>query len=58
MGNYILGSGTLSSRLGDRIRQKEGLSYGVSSSFDGIILGQARHVKHNRDLQSAEHEPR
>jgi zinc protease len=33
MGNYILGSGTLSSRLGDRIRQKEGLSYGVSSSF-------------------------
>jgi len=33
MGNFILGSGTLSSRLGDRIRQKEGLSYGVSSSF-------------------------
>ena len=33
MGNYILGSGALSSRLGDRIRQKEGLSYGVSSSF-------------------------
>jgi len=33
MGNYILGGGTLSSRLGDRIRQKEGLSYGVTSSF-------------------------
>jgi len=33
MGNYILGSGTLSSRLGDRIRQKDGLSYGVSSSL-------------------------
>jgi zinc protease len=33
MGNFILGSGTLSSRLGDRIRQKEGLSYGVSSSM-------------------------
>lgn len=31
MGNYILGSGTLSSRLGMRIRQKEGLSYGVNS---------------------------
>jgi zinc protease len=31
MGNYILGSGTLSSRLGTRIRQKEGLSYGVNS---------------------------
>jgi zinc protease len=34
MGNYILGSGTLSSRLGDRIRQKEGLSYGVTSSLN------------------------
>jgi zinc protease len=33
LGNYILGAGALSSRLGDRIRQKEGLSYGVSSSF-------------------------
>ncbi len=32
LGNYILGGGTLSSRLGDRIRQKEGLSYGVTSS--------------------------
>ena len=31
--NYILGSGTLSSRLGTRIRQREGLTYGVSSSF-------------------------
>ena len=32
MGNYILGGGGgLSSRLGDRIRQKEGLSYGVGS---------------------------
>ena len=33
MGNFILGSGALSSRLGDRIRQKDGLSYGVSSSL-------------------------
>jgi zinc protease len=33
IGNYILGASTLSSRLGDRIRQKEGLSYGVSSSL-------------------------
>ena len=33
MGNYIFGSGALSSRLGDRIRQKEGLSYGVSSGL-------------------------
>ncbi len=34
IGNYILGAGALSSRLGDRIRQKEGLSYGVSSSVN------------------------
>ncbi len=33
IGNFILGGGTLSSRLGDRIRQKEGLSYGVTSTF-------------------------
>jgi zinc protease len=40
MGNYIFGSGTLSSRLGDRIRQKEGLSYGVSSSFSASAFDQ------------------
>ena len=33
MGNYILGGGTLSSRLGVRVRQKEGLSYGISSGL-------------------------
>jgi len=33
LGNFILGGGTLSSRLGNRIRQKEGLSYGVTSQF-------------------------
>jgi zinc protease len=33
LGNFILGGGSLSSRLGNRIRQKEGLSYGVSSTF-------------------------
>src|SRR5205085_8243512 len=27
LGNFLLGGGTLSSRLGNRIRQKEGLSY-------------------------------
>ena len=31
--NYVFGAGALSSRLGDRIRQKEGLSYGVGSSM-------------------------
>ncbi|MCS6976461.1 MAG: insulinase family protein [Gemmatales bacterium] len=33
MANYILGGGSLSSRLGDRVRQKEGLSYTVASIF-------------------------
>lgn len=33
IGNFLLGGSTLSSRLGDRIRQKEGLSYGVTSSL-------------------------
>ena len=34
VGNFILGGGTLSSRLGNRVRQKEGLSYGVASVFN------------------------
>ena len=33
IGNYIFGGSTLASRLGDRIRQKDGLSYGATSSF-------------------------
>ncbi|MEI2457075.1 pitrilysin family protein [Lysobacter firmicutimachus] len=32
--NYILGGGTIKSRLGDRIRQRDGLSYGVGSDID------------------------
>ncbi len=36
--NYILGGGSLSSRLGDRVRQKEGLSYGVGSGFSAQSL--------------------
>ncbi len=31
LANYIFGGGSLSSRLGDRIRQQDGLSYGVGS---------------------------
>ena len=38
IGNYILGAGALSSRLGERIRQKEGLSYGVGSSLGASSL--------------------
>src|SRR5262249_10281232 len=33
LGNFIFGGSTLSSRVGNRIRQKEGLSYGATSSF-------------------------
>ena len=33
--NFILGGGSLSSRLADRVRQQEGLSYGVGSSLGG-----------------------
>ena len=33
IGNFVLGGGSLSSRLGDRVRQQEGLSYGVGSGF-------------------------
>jgi zinc protease len=33
IGNFVLGSSGLSSRLGDRLRQKEGLSYSVQSSL-------------------------
>jgi zinc protease len=33
IGNFIFGGSTLASRIGDRIRQKEGLSYGATSSF-------------------------
>jgi len=38
MGNYILGGGSLSSRLADRVRQKEGLSYGVASGLQASSL--------------------
>ncbi|HEY2583549.1 MAG TPA: pitrilysin family protein [Mucilaginibacter sp.] len=33
MANYIIGGGFLNSRLATRIRQKEGISYGVGSQF-------------------------
>ena len=33
LGNFILGGGSLSSRLADRVRQQEGLSYGIRSGI-------------------------
>lgn len=38
LGNFILGGGSLASRLGTRVRQKEGLSYGVASNFQASSL--------------------
>src|SRR5262249_52259383 len=41
LGNYMLGGGFLNSRLAVRIRQKEGISYGVGSSFGASALDKA-----------------
>jgi zinc protease len=38
LGNYMLGGGFLNSRLATRIRQKEGLSYGVGSRISASSL--------------------
>ena len=38
LGNYMLGGGFLNSRLAARIRQKEGLSYGVGSGLNVSAL--------------------
>lgn len=38
LGNYMLGGGALNSRLAVRIRQKEGISYGVGSAFNAGTL--------------------
>lgn len=38
LGNYMLGGGSLSSRLMNRIRQKEGISYGVGSGLSASSM--------------------
>ncbi len=38
MADFLFGGGSLSSRLGNRVRQKEGLSYGVGSRYDADAL--------------------
>jgi zinc protease len=61
LGNFMLGGGFLNSRLATRIRQKEGLSYGVGSgssvsSLDesGFYFAQAIYAPQNLDrLQAA-----
>ncbi len=37
-GNYILGGGSISSRIADRLRQKGGLSYSAAASFSASPL--------------------
>ena len=37
LGNFVLGGGDLASRLGERVRNRDGLSYGVSSSYSAGI---------------------
>src|SRR6202008_3622695 len=56
LGNFMTGGGFLNSRLADRIRQKEGLSYGVGSSFsaspfdqDAVFGAQAIYAPQNAD---------
>jgi len=56
MGNFMLGGGFLNSRLAVRIRQKEGLSYGVGSRFmassqddSGMFMANAIYAPENRD---------
>ncbi len=41
LGNYMLGGGFLNSRLAVRIRQKEGISYGVGSQLNASPLDKA-----------------
>ena len=56
LGNFMLGGGFLNSRLAKRIRQEEGLSYGVGSQFQahpidesGAFLTYAIFSPENRD---------
>ena len=41
LGNFMLGGGFLNSRLATRIRQKEGISYGVGSGFGASPLDES-----------------
>lgn len=58
--NYVLGGGSLKSRLADRIRQRDGLSYGVGSQFSasaqdtrGSLLAYAIAAPENIDKVNA-----
>ena len=47
LGNFMLGGGFLNSRLATRIRQKEGLSYGVGSGFSASALDESGNFSAN-----------
>ncbi len=57
LGNYMLGGGFLNSRLASRIRQKEGISYGIGAQvsldyFDknaGMFLSYAIYAPQNKE---------
>jgi len=60
LGNFMLGGGFLNSRLATRIRQKEGLSYGVGSGIgigaldeSGSFFAQAIYAPENVDKLEA-----
>lgn len=60
LANYMLGGGFLNSRLATRIRQEEGLSYGVGSQFfassqdeNGTFLGFAIYAPENVEALEA-----
>ncbi len=38
IGNFILGGGSISSRLGNRVRQEEGLSYTIASQYSASAV--------------------
>ena len=54
LGNYMLGGGFLNSRLASRIRQKDGLSYGVGSGTHGELARRVRTIHRDGDLCAAE----
>jgi zinc protease len=41
LANYMFGGGGLTSRLPNRVRNREGLSYGVASNFTAPVVGDA-----------------
>ena len=54
LGNYMLGGGFLNSRLATRIRQKDGLSYGVGSQLQASSLDKSGRFTRARHLRAGE----